>query len=657
MNTKGGDNNADNVNELDDKRYETVSSIFYKLTISAANAKGHELDKELLSRFCQHVDCESAGRSVALQVITHKIQSPCETEALIALEILKACVESCDPMFRNEIAKYKFLNELIKTLSPKFLGHRTTDNVKRKISTMIRSWLILMPQNTKIRDTYLVLNSQNLLMFPSEQPNNIMKDVRSQAKRCPSVFTDEKRTKPIAKLLKSSNPADISHANRLIKRLALEEERRMERLGHRSITIEGYRSNATALSDIMRNFDGSNEMLEIAQELNSKLGEHSAALQQMAMQSDEIDDRLGEVLDVNDFILQVTHAFERFSFDHSPASLPVVKDKGVSEVSVQANLSEDDVPHLIDLTCDNGDLSVKDDGNLTLDTLLASLGNCSTDDNTSNATTQPCASCAHSQRKLNTPGSDFQPPYDIHSLLGLPNPVSENADGDTVEFGISGARQSISTIDDLPVPLTVVNDPAGYALDAVPSSKKESNAGIAGERNYADVEVKGLVASANTGLTEHKREDNHSGFTCTNIDDFQPYEGSLKSLNNSGVLVHVHQGSTGPSMPLDCLAVLVTLENRTNHDISDIRIEIQNSNVKVVHRTVNFAGILSAYRPSRPVSSFSQLIVTRLPGWTEPTNEKLKSAVNTSSLMLCVHYKVDSASHSLHTEFPLGSSR
>ena len=42
-----------------------------------------------------------------------------EREAVQALAVLEACVKSCGPLFHSEVGKFKFLNEMIKLVSPR----------------------------------------------------------------------------------------------------------------------------------------------------------------------------------------------------------------------------------------------------------------------------------------------------------------------------------------------------------------------------------------------------------------------------------------------------------------------------------------------------------------------------------------------------------
>ena len=46
---------------------------------------------------------------------------PQEREAIQSLAVLEAGVKSCGPVFHAEVGKFKFLNEMIKLVSPKYL--------------------------------------------------------------------------------------------------------------------------------------------------------------------------------------------------------------------------------------------------------------------------------------------------------------------------------------------------------------------------------------------------------------------------------------------------------------------------------------------------------------------------------------------------------
>ncbi|XP_074409362.1 ADP-ribosylation factor-binding protein GGA2 [Zonotrichia albicollis] len=77
---------------------------------------------ECIQRFCEQVNAATEGPWFALRLLAHKIQSPQEGEALHALTVLETCVNNCGDRFHSEMAKFRFLNELIKVLSPKLLA-------------------------------------------------------------------------------------------------------------------------------------------------------------------------------------------------------------------------------------------------------------------------------------------------------------------------------------------------------------------------------------------------------------------------------------------------------------------------------------------------------------------------------------------------------
>lgn len=55
------------------------------------------------------------------------------------LQVLEMCVNNCGEKFHNEIAKFRFLNELIKVLSPKVGGCGYA--ARSKWDTFISPWI------------------------------------------------------------------------------------------------------------------------------------------------------------------------------------------------------------------------------------------------------------------------------------------------------------------------------------------------------------------------------------------------------------------------------------------------------------------------------------------------------------------------------------
>uniref|UniRef100_A0A3Q3GR00 VHS domain-containing protein n=1 Tax=Labrus bergylta TaxID=56723 RepID=A0A3Q3GR00_9LABR len=85
----------------------------------ATHPTNRQEDWEYIIGFCDQINKELEGPQIAVPLLVHKIHSPQEWEALQALTVLEACMKNCGRRFHNEVGKYRFLNELIKVVSPK----------------------------------------------------------------------------------------------------------------------------------------------------------------------------------------------------------------------------------------------------------------------------------------------------------------------------------------------------------------------------------------------------------------------------------------------------------------------------------------------------------------------------------------------------------
>lgn len=120
----------------------------------------------------------------------------CQTKYLISttLQVLEACMKNCGRRFHNEVGKYRFLNELIKVVSPmvsclqidfylkrmksaltvrfsslpgfQYMGDSAPEKVKMKIVEMLYSWTVAFPNEVKISEAYQTLKRQGTLRCP-----------------------------------------------------------------------------------------------------------------------------------------------------------------------------------------------------------------------------------------------------------------------------------------------------------------------------------------------------------------------------------------------------------------------------------------------------------------------------------------------------------
>lgn len=117
-------------------------------------------------------------------------------------------MKNCGRRFHNEVGKFRFLNELIKVVSPKvshvniqcptqggvpawihawcsshcsdcthflffqYLGDKVSETVKAKVIEMLYSWTLSLPDEAKICEAYQMLKSQGETPSTSNKPNN-----------------------------------------------------------------------------------------------------------------------------------------------------------------------------------------------------------------------------------------------------------------------------------------------------------------------------------------------------------------------------------------------------------------------------------------------------------------------------------------------------
>uniref|UniRef100_A0A3Q3WL55 VHS domain-containing protein n=1 Tax=Mola mola TaxID=94237 RepID=A0A3Q3WL55_MOLML len=89
----------------------------------ATNPLNKETDWDTIKGFCDQLNNEPDGPQLATRLLAHKIQSPQEWEAMQALTLLETCMKNGGKRFHSEVGKFRFLNELIKVVSPKVMIH------------------------------------------------------------------------------------------------------------------------------------------------------------------------------------------------------------------------------------------------------------------------------------------------------------------------------------------------------------------------------------------------------------------------------------------------------------------------------------------------------------------------------------------------------
>uniref|UniRef100_A0A2I3S7X3 Golgi associated, gamma adaptin ear containing, ARF binding protein 1 n=1 Tax=Pan troglodytes TaxID=9598 RepID=A0A2I3S7X3_PANTR len=310
----------------------------------ATNPLNKELDWASINGFCEQLNEDFEGPPLATRLLAHKIQSPQEWEAIQALTVLETCMKSCGKRFHDEVGKFRFLNELIKVVSPKYLGSRTSEKVKNKILELLYSWTVGLPEEVKIAEAYQMLKKQGIVKsdprlpddttfpLPPPRPKNV-------------IFEDEEKSKMLARLLKSSHPEDLRAANKLIKEMVQEDQKRMEKISKRVNAIEEVNNNVKLLTEMVMSHSqggaaaGSSE--DLMKELYQRCERMRPTLFRLASDTEDNDEALGDPTPPASFSPQSSDATEPPA--PALAQAPSMESRPPAQTSLPASSGLDDL--------------------------------------------------------------------------------------------------------------------------------------------------------------------------------------------------------------------------------------------------------------------------------------------------------------------------
>uniref|UniRef100_A0A8D1J6J3 Golgi associated, gamma adaptin ear containing, ARF binding protein 3 n=2 Tax=Sus scrofa TaxID=9823 RepID=A0A8D1J6J3_PIG len=279
----------------------------------ATNPSNRQEDWEYIIGFCDQINKELEGPQIAVRLLAHKIQSPQEWEAVQALTVLEACMKNCGRRFHNEVGKFRFLNELIKVVSPKYLGDRVSEKVKTKVIELLYSWTLALAEESKIKDAYHMLKRQGIVQSDPLLPVDRTLIPSPPPRPKNPVFDDEEKSKLLAKLLKSKNPDDLQEANKLIKSMVKEDEARIQKVTKRLHTLEEVSNNVKLLSEMLLHYsqeDSSEADKELMKELFDRCENKRRALFKLASETEDNDNTLGDILQASDNLSRVINSYK-----------------------------------------------------------------------------------------------------------------------------------------------------------------------------------------------------------------------------------------------------------------------------------------------------------------------------------------------------------
>lgn len=122
---------------------------------------------------------------------------------------------NCGEVFRSEVGKFRFLNELLKLVSPNHKGKETPPDIRDKILQLLYIWTLQYPQEAKIKDAYDMLLKLGVTYEPPKNINRISVDSSLKDRNCAKdTFSQIPK-----ELLLSKKPEDARTASMLIERI------------------------------------------------------------------------------------------------------------------------------------------------------------------------------------------------------------------------------------------------------------------------------------------------------------------------------------------------------------------------------------------------------------------------------------------------------
>uniref|UniRef100_A0A665T8I2 ADP-ribosylation factor-binding protein GGA3-like n=1 Tax=Echeneis naucrates TaxID=173247 RepID=A0A665T8I2_ECHNA len=278
---------------------------FYGLFVpdQATNPNNQEDRWDCIQGFYQLVNQETDGPQVAVRLLAHKIQSPQEKEALQALTVLEACMNNCGEKFHREAAKFRFLNELIKLLTPKYFGAWTPQTVKDRVTEVLYGWTLWLKDEPKILEAYKMLKKQGIVKKDPKLPDTIIMAPPPQRN------TDSL----LARLLKSTRPEDLQTANRLIKSTIQEEQEKAEKMLKRESTLKEAESSTKQLRELLKQHSVTGKSATPSDDVKA-VYEHCDRLRpslfRLASETMEDDAALAQILEINDELTLAVNAYK-----------------------------------------------------------------------------------------------------------------------------------------------------------------------------------------------------------------------------------------------------------------------------------------------------------------------------------------------------------
>lgn len=124
-------------------------------------------------------------------------------------------MSKCGPKFHSEVGKFRFLNELIRLVSPVHDGNKTSKKIKDKILDLLLLWTHNYPHEKKIKEAYDMLLKRGVVHDYAKA--GVVQKAKEKPREGDQVQTE--LASKLKKLLQSKRTEDYQAANLLIQNM------------------------------------------------------------------------------------------------------------------------------------------------------------------------------------------------------------------------------------------------------------------------------------------------------------------------------------------------------------------------------------------------------------------------------------------------------
>ncbi|XP_055338868.1 ADP-ribosylation factor-binding protein GGA3-like isoform X2 [Paramacrobiotus metropolitanus] len=595
----------------------------FVVKLTDPRALSHEQDVE--DAFIKILQADLGVLAHCLKFLAHKVQSPCEREALKSIALLDTLARRGGRTVQSEIGKFRFLNELIKVVSPKYLGEKTAESVKKKTVELLYSWSQLMRYEQKIVEAYNMLKQQGII---KEDPVVFEAPPPPPPRVKNPIMEDEERAKLLRRLLQSKDPADMVAANRLIKSMVREDDQRVEKVVRRHSDLIQIKESADLLLDMMKHFSSGSSTLaerETMRQLFETCEQHRPRVFKLAAETaesnTETDDgpNLADILATSDELTEAIQQYRALGL-----SAETFDEKGKAQTSAPSTLPAEL------LSLDSASTSHVPSGPMPpppKDDVLSILDEVFSMSSTSMPTPLVAVS----------PGSKLPTASSSSSLSGSnagPDSATANSKADPTLVSPSSTRKTLVEFDDVTHSFLgglSLSDKGsggrGFQIETKPKRTLNEMQREPAAFDKQDIPAQRAAGSGDDELINDRQLSKKTGSPPTfpsqngDVDVPAPIDGIAVAVNDlqlsavppvtaydqNKLNVSIHVAKNKPRK--DCYVLVATFANLNTSPISQLQFNVSGSKTMRVKVQSESAFDLPPYNPIFPSSPALQVII------------------------------------------------